>query len=131
MTATAPDVDYNALEPGERIPDGMLFVGIFTEAANGKQRALLRTELRVIRDWDLQAEIAKHPGCRLPTVGELDVIRHYLTEGEKYDVNMPFNAFARAAEEKGLNGKCLLTGHEGFSHSSTFQTCFVRSVDLT
>jgi hypothetical protein len=109
----------------------MLFVGIFTEAANGKQSALLRTNLRIITDWDVQEKMAEHPGCRLPTQDEMDVIRHCLNNVEKASVNTFGQAFARAVEERGANGICLLTGHEGFSRSSAMQTCFVRSIDLT
>ena len=130
MADTTVGVDCNALGQGDRTPDGMYFVGIFTEAANGKQRALLRTDLRIISDWNVEEEMAKHPGCRLPMLAEMDVIRRCLNETEKSSVNRYGSAFARAVEERGANGICLLTGHESFSRRSSFQTCFVRSIDL-
>jgi hypothetical protein len=128
---TKPTVDYKNLKPGDRTPDGMIFVT--TIELSSKKTALLRTDFNRMSHYDAEskAEAEKHLDRRLPTLDELDMIRSAMTKKEIKALGDTFAWSAKRNFDVGAHGMYLVDGYRNWhNRASHAQMCLVRSVDL-
>jgi hypothetical protein len=131
-TENKPTVDYKNLKPGDRTPDGMIFVA--TIELSSKKTALLRTDFNRMSHYDAEAkaEAEKHLDRRLPDMDELDMIRSAMTKKEiKALDGLTFAWSAKHYFTDDANGMDLDDGYRYWGYRGGHdQVCLVRSVDL-
>jgi hypothetical protein len=124
--------DYETAKPGDRTPDGMIFVT--TIKSSSKKTALLRTDFNRMSHYDAEAkaEAEKHLDRRLPDMDELDMIRSAMTKKEiKALDGLKFAWSAKRNVDHAAGGMYLDGGSRYWIDRDILaQVCLVRSVDL-